>query len=71
MREICLTKIFYSLNNAWVNNYVESAVKKLDINSLLNPFHTTCLFLYPLKTLENERYSDSDVFRGYRKRPVS
>ena len=29
---------------------------------LFNSFHTTVLFLYPLKTLENERFSD--VFGG-------
>ena len=33
-----------------------------------DPFHTTGLFLYPLKTSENQRFS---VFRGYRKRPVA
>ena len=32
----------------------------------INPFHTIVLFLYPLKTSENLRFSD--VFRGYRKR---
>ena len=33
----------------------------------INPFHAAVLFLYPLKT------SDwfSDIFRGYRKRPVA
>ena len=34
----------------------------------VNPFHATGLFLYPLKTSENQRFSD--VFRGYRTRPV-
>ena len=34
-----------------------------------NQFHTACLFVNPLKTLENQRFSD--VFRGYRKRPVA
>ena len=37
--------------------------------NLLNPFHATDLFLYPRKTSENLRFSD--VFRGYRKRPVA
>ena len=32
-------------------------------------FNTTGLSLYSRKTLENQRFSD--VFRGYRKRPVS
>ena len=34
----------------------------------MNPFHATGLFLYPLKTSGNHRFSD--VFSGYRKRPV-
>ena len=33
------------------------------------PFHATGLFLYPLKTLENQRFYD--VFREYRKRSVA
>ena len=37
--------------------------------SPLNPFHVTGLFLYFLKTSENLWFSD--VFRGYRKRPVT
>ena len=45
---------------------VESAAPL--INTLLNPFYATGLFLYPLKTSENQRFSD--VFMGYRKRPV-
>ena len=36
---------------------------------VINPFYATGLFLYPLKTSENQRFSD--VFRGYRKRPVA
>ena len=35
-------------------------------NDMNKPFHTTSLFLYPLKTSENQRFSN--VFRGYRKR---
>ena len=38
-------------------------------NTTLTHFITTGLFLYPLKTSENHRFSD--VFRGYRKRPVA
>ena len=34
---------------------------------VINPFHATGLFLYPLKTSGNRWFSD--VFRGYRKRP--
>ena len=35
----------------------------------INPFHATKLFWYPLKTSENQRFSD--VFRGYQKRSVA
>ena len=33
------------------------------------PYHVTGLFLYPLKTSQNLGFSD--VFRGYKKRPVT
>ena len=36
---------------------------------IFNPFHTTGLFRYPLKTSENQSFSD--VFRDYPKRPVA
>ena len=39
------------------------------IYTVINPFHATGLFRYPLKTSENQSFSD--VFRGYRKRPVA
>ena len=35
----------------------------------LHPFHATDFFVYRLKTQENLWFSD--VFRGYRKRPVT
>ena len=35
----------------------------------LKPFPAAGLFLYPLKTLEKQTFSD--VFRGYRKWPVA
>ena len=35
----------------------------------IDPFHATGLFRYPLKTSESQTFSD--VFRGYRKRPVA
>ena len=35
----------------------------------MNPVPATGLFLYTLKTSENQRFSD--VFRDYRKRPVA
>ena len=36
---------------------------------LLNPFYATDPFWYPLKTSENQTFSD--VFRGYQKRSVA
>ena len=36
--------------------------------SYVNPFHATGQFLYPLKILEDLWFSD--IFRGYRNRPV-
>ena len=36
---------------------------------IINPFHATDLFWYPLKTSENLCFSD--VFRGYQKRSVA
>ena len=36
---------------------------------VVNPFHVSVFFLYPLKTSENQRFSD--VFIGYRKRPAA
>ena len=35
----------------------------------VNPFHATGVILYPLKTSENLWFSD--IFRGYRERPVT
>ena len=39
------------------------------MTGLINLFHATDLFWYPLKTSENLRFSD--VFRGYQKRSVA
>ena len=36
---------------------------------LFNPLQPSVAFLYPLKTSENQRFSD--IFRGYWKRPVA
>ena len=42
----------------------------ISIDSIrFNPLHATCLFQYCLKTSKNFWFSD--VFRGYRKRPVA
>ena len=35
----------------------------------INPFHAAGLFLHPSKTSESQRFSD--VFRGYRNRPLA
>ena len=35
-----------------------------ELKTFFNPFEPNTPFLYPLKTLENQRFSD--VFRGYR-----
>ena len=43
---------------------IDKGKKYLDIN----PFHATDLFWYPLKTSENQRFSD--IFKGYQKRSV-
>ena len=36
---------------------------------IFNPFHATGVFLYPLKTSENQRFSD--VSSGYREKSVA
>ena len=56
------------------------SVEKVDhritvIRILLNPFHATSLFLYPLKTSENQNVHFQKTFLmfswGCRKRPVA
>ena len=37
--------------------------------NLISPFHATGLFLYPLKTSENQKFSD--VSRGFKKRSMA
>ena len=36
---------------------------------MINPFRATGHFLYPLKALRNQRFSD--IFRGYREKQVA
>ena len=56
-------------------NFLENKLKVIQSHCfkvsflLLNPFHATCLFLFPLNASENQRFSDN--FRGYRKRPAA
>ena len=40
-----------------------------NVEKSITPFHTTCLFVYLLKTSENVCFFD--VFKGYRKRPAA
>ena len=49
------------LKKSLIEEFIFCAV----LSELLNPFHATGFFLYPLKTLENLWFSD--VFRVYRK----
>ena len=68
--------IFY-VPTKWM---ILNRIKLFDISILLcpwnnelgwtiNPYNVTCLILYLLKVSENLRFSD--VFRGYKKRPVA
>ena len=51
----------------WLSKFKTHPVH-VDQWKFLNPFYATGLFLYLLKTPENQTFSD--VFRGYRKRRV-
>ena len=64
-QELNVTKIEKPKCRKIVNSWKE---KKLP-NNALNPFHTTGLFQYPLKTSENLWFSD--VFRWYQKKSVA
>ena len=46
------------------SKHVDSLIRLLKLQNLLNPFYSSVTFLYPLKTSENLWFSD--VFRGYR-----
>ena len=50
-------------------NFLPSIYYLKTFNLLIDPFHATGLFLYPLKILENVWFSN--VFSGYRKKPVA
>ena len=45
------------------NNLIQIFIELTPLLSLLNPFHATGLFLYPLKTSEKQRFSE--VFRCF------
>ena len=55
---------FSDMRYSWKLHWWYTLIKKL-----VNPFHATGLFRYPLKTSENQRFPD--MLRGYRKRPVA
>ena len=61
----------YQMDDPLWNISKISLLKIWFVNRLIsvNPFSTNVPFLYPLKTSENRRFSD--VFRGYRKKPVT
>ena len=53
----------------WTRKNSVSRSKYYNVQKSINPFHTTCLFVYLLKTSGNFWFFD--VFKGYRKRPVA
>ena len=75
--------VFYSPSNALCSSDESAQIKHFKHHTFngmcslftwfnrisVNPFHATGLFLYTLKTSENQMFTD--VFRGYRKRPVA
>ena len=66
------TRDFLSLSSSSSSSISSSSLgsgsflKKGNVLISPNPFHATCLFLYPLETLENLWFCD--VFSGHRKR---
>lgn len=54
----------YTSKELKTNNEKENLNFHLNV---VNPFHTTGHYLYPLKTLESQRFSD--FFRGHRQSP--
>ena len=65
INEPYVTTAYLDSQNIQINYLFKTRVSQL----LLNPFHAYCLFLYLLNTSKNLWFSD--VFRGYRKRPVT
>ena len=56
----------YKINLVVPHCDLDWLLKKFE--NIFFPFHTTGLFLYSLKTLENQKFPD--VFMRYRKRPL-
>ena len=60
----------YGPEKFWIQILFTRCLSLLPRNyTLFNSFHATGLFLYPLKSLKNNRCFD--VFRGYIKKPVT
>ena len=62
-----IKSIFMSMFH--MSNHGFGIILRFFSSMLINPVHVTGLSLYPLKTSENLWFSD--VFRGYRKKPVT
>ena len=66
--QACNLNLTHTRKIGWVERNLSCSDQQHKHTSF-NPFHTTGLFRYPLKTSENQRFPD--IFRGYRKRPVT
>ena len=67
LKIMCAFVILFSW--VWIVNITHKFFHNFSNDTFINLFHATGLFLYPLKTSENQRFLD--IFRGYRKRPVT
>ena len=61
--------ILFLLDLLLLNTHTEISNRTTISVRLFNPFHATDLFLYPLKTSENNRFCD--ILRRYEKGPVT
>ena len=52
------------LSNSTSNSPYKKILQDILVKILVNPFKANALFLYPLKTSENLRFSD--IFKGYK-----
>ena len=65
----CMRQISFPKGNKHFSYLILIMFSHSSIRISFNPFHANGLFPYPLKKSENQRFSD--VFRGYRKRPMA
>ena len=65
----CMRQISFPKGNKHFSYWILIMFSHSSIRISFNPFHANGLFLYPLKKSENLWFSN--VFRGYRKRPVA